>query len=110
SLIAMGNTNLKWEKKNSLDVGFDGVFFNNNLSLIATYYLERTKDLITTMTIPSSSGFSTYLNNVGEVENTGFEISMRWVALKSKKLSLSVFGNMAHNRNRIMHISEAMKE
>ncbi|MEO9020957.1 MAG: SusC/RagA family TonB-linked outer membrane protein [Ginsengibacter sp.] len=110
SLMAMGNTNLKWEKKNSVDLGFDAVFFDNSLSIVGTYYAERTQDLITSMTIPSSSGFRTFLDNIGEVENTGFEIYMRWVAYKSKNFNLSFYGNAAHNRNRITHISKAMDD
>ncbi|HEY8387891.1 MAG TPA: SusC/RagA family TonB-linked outer membrane protein [Parasegetibacter sp.] len=107
-LTAMGNTNLKWERKNSINVGMDLEMLNQKLSFTLDFYRDRTKDQITNMTIPSSAGFLTYMDNVGEVQNKGVEMNARYTAVRTKNTNLSIFANLASNKNSILKISEAM--
>lgn len=61
------------------------------------------------MTIPSSSGFTSYKDNLGEVSNRGFELDLRYNFYRSKNLELTAFGKMAHNKNKIVKINDALK-
>lgn len=108
-LKALGNPDLSWEKTNETNVGGDFHFFKGLLSLNFDWYNKKTIDLITDVTIPASSGFVTYKDNLGEVKNTGFEIQLRADVLHTHDWQLALWGNMAHNKNKILKISESLK-
>ena len=108
-MMALGNARLKWETTNTLDAGFEFGIFDDLLFLKATYYDKRTVDLITSVTLPASAGFSSYKDNVGEISNRGFELDFRLNPVRTKDWNLILNLNMAHNRNRIEKISNSMK-
>ncbi len=109
SLKALGNNELTWEKTNTLDCGFELGLFNDRFFVKASYYNKNTVDMVTQVTIPTSAGFRMYYDNMGEVENKGYEVMMRTEVLRTKDLSLSLHGNLAHNKNRLVSISDALK-
>lgn len=108
-LKALGNADLSWEKTNELNVGGDFQFLKGRLTMVFDYYTKKTVDLITDVTIPASSGFVSYKDNLGEVKNTGFEIQLRGDVLRTQNWQLALWGNMAHNKNKILKISESLK-
>lgn len=108
-LSALGNTRLTWETTNTFDAGLEMRLLKGKLYLKGTYYLKRTVDLINDVTIPSHTGFTTYVDNVGEIENKGFELDIRADVLRTKDWYVAVFANMAHNKNTILKISESLK-
>lgn len=73
----LSNTNLSWESTSQFDVGIDLGLFNNRVSLTADYFVKNTEDLLLNRLIPGISGFSSVLDNIGEVENRGFELMVR---------------------------------
>lgn len=109
SLMALGNHDLGWEKTHNLDVGIDLQMFNGKIQFIASYYNKKTIDLVNSVTIPSSTGFSTYVDNIGEVLNRGFELQVKSNVINTKDWYVSVFGNLSHNKNKIVKISESLK-
>lgn len=109
NLIALGNENLKWETTNKLNVGTDLQFWNERISLNFDYYYNKTVDLITDVTLPSSSGFVTYKDNLGETLNEGFDIQVRFDVYKSKDWNVSLWGNLNHNENKILKVSNALR-
>lgn len=104
-----GNENLKWEVTNEFDVGLNVGLLKERVTLKLDYYNKVTKDLITPVTVQSSTGFPSYNDNMGEIENRGVELDVRVNALQRNDLSLVVYGNLAHNRNKIVKISESLK-
>lgn len=105
----LGNDELTWEKTNSIDAGMDLGLFEDRLMIKATYYNKRTNGMITSVSLPTSSGFSSYMANMGKVENKGFEIDLRYNIIRDKDWDLTAFANLAHNKNRILEISEALR-
>ncbi|MCB6973180.1 MULTISPECIES: SusC/RagA family TonB-linked outer membrane protein [Butyricimonas] len=105
----MGNENLKWERTFSRDLKLELGFLNDAIYTKFTWYNKKTKDLITDVTIPTHTGFTSYKDNMGEVENKGFELDVRFNILQNKDWMVAVFGNLAHNRNKILKISESLK-
>ena len=73
-------------------------------------YSERTIDLISDYTLPSSSGFTSYKDNMGKVMNRGIELDLRVKLYSDKNWLLQLHGNFASNRNTILEISQAMKD
>ncbi|HAY18441.1 MAG TPA: SusC/RagA family TonB-linked outer membrane protein [Rikenellaceae bacterium] len=108
-LKALGNSKLKWETTNTLDFGAELGLWDDLVYARASYYDKRTVDLITSVTLPSSAGFSSYKDNVGEISNKGFELDLRVNPIRNKDWNLILNLNMAHNKNRIEKISNSMK-
>lgn len=108
-LYYMGNDKLKWEKTISNEVKMDLGFVNDAILLKAAWYDKKTVDLITDVTLPASTGFIVYKDNLGEVRNRGIELDVKAVLYRSKDVYVSVFGNLAHNKNKILKISESLK-
>ena len=108
-MTTRGNRDLKWEKTNKFDVGFELGLLKNLLYLEFSWYNEITNGLITDVTLPSSTGFKTYKSNMGKVENKGFEIQFRSDLLSTADWYVAVFANLAHNTNKIKKISDALK-
>ena len=83
-VTVMGNPNLLPQKTNSYEIGTDLAFFENRISLSATYYYEKTTDEIFEVPIPFSSGFGFEEANLGEVSNKGAEITLNTTPIKLK--------------------------
>ena len=66
--------NLKWETTSQLNAGIDLGIWNNRLNLVADYYIKDTRDLLNTVRLPSSLGWTNTIQNVGKVQNKGFEL------------------------------------
>lgn len=108
-LKALGNTNLTWETTNTIDVGAEVSLFDDRFYIKGAYYSKRTIDLINDVTVPTSTGFRSYRDNIGEVSNKGCEFDLRIVALNKQNLQLIFNANLAHNKNRIEKISESLR-
>ncbi|MEY8593643.1 SusC/RagA family TonB-linked outer membrane protein [Butyricimonas hominis] len=109
SLVALGNSGLTWETTNTLDVGFDIQMLDGLIYVNASYYRKKTVDLINDVTIASSTGFTTYVDNIGEIMNKGIDVQVRSDVYKSKDWMVAVFGNLSHNENKLLKISESLK-
>ena len=108
-LYQMGNPNLKWERKYTLDYGVEIGLWHDKIYLKASAYDERTIDLITDYTIPSSTGFTSYKENMGKVKNTGVELELRARLYSDRNWLFQLYGSFARNKNTIIEISQAMR-
>ncbi len=110
-LLSMANPDLKWQRKQDQNVGLDFVAFNNRLNLRFDYYIATTDDLLTDVTIPSSTGFTSYKENLGKVENKGVELyaSYRVYQSANKRDYVNLYANVTHNSNKIKEISNSLK-
>lgn len=109
-LYQMGNPNLKWERKYTLDYGVEIGLWHDKIYLKASAYDERTIDLITDYTIPSSTGFTSYKENMGKVKNTGVELELRARFYSDRNWLFQLYGSFARNKNTIIEISQAMRD
>ena len=108
-LRALGNPNLKWETTNKLNVGTDLTFWKERVNIVFDYYHNKTVDLITDVTLPGSAGFSSYKDNLGETLNEGVDLQVRFDVYRDKDWYVSLWGNMNHNKNKILKVSDALK-
>ena len=99
------NVNLKWEESKTLDFGADIGLFNRRVSLIFDYYNRITDNLLTTVSLPASTGFSSVLTNLGSLQNKGFEIELSADVLPVKSaLKWNVSFNAAHTSRKILKL------
>ncbi|MFR5734645.1 MAG: SusC/RagA family TonB-linked outer membrane protein [Odoribacter splanchnicus] len=108
---AMGNRNLAWQRTWQQNYGLDLTLWKNRIDISADYYIKTSKDVLTAVTLAPSLGFSSYMDNLGEVENRGYELSLRATLIRdqSKKIFWSVNGSAIHNKNKLLKISNALK-
>ena len=103
--FSLGNPNLRWETKQSINLGLDFGFFNNRLSGSIDVYQEDTEDILLPAPISAaSSGFTTINQNLGSLRNEGFEIALSYDIIRNNNMNLNVFGNTAFNRNEVLEI------
>ncbi|MET0636907.1 MAG: SusC/RagA family TonB-linked outer membrane protein [Chitinophagaceae bacterium] len=107
----LGNPDLQWQQTKKVDLGIETGLFNDRVSITADYYTEKTSNLLSSIELPYSNGFTDYVENIGELEQKGWEIMARVTILRNdrKRLMWSVTGNIAHNEDKIMKLSGAMK-
>ena len=96
---------LKWETTEQTDLGLDLGLFQNRILLTADYYVKNTSDLLNTVTLPSTLGFVTTIQNVGEVQNKGFELGVD-ASVLTGEFKWDLVGNLSFNRNKVMKLSE----
>jgi TonB-linked SusC/RagA family outer membrane protein len=109
-LMGLENEHLRWQRKQDRNVGADIALFDRNLSLRVDYYASYTDALLTDVTVPSSMGFRSYRENLGEVENTGYELQANlrvWNDSKTRSF-VNLYAAASHNENRIKKISNAL--
>lgn len=104
------NEDLVWETVKSTDFGFDASFFNNKVTLLATYYKRNTTKFLVGLPIPYTSGFSGSDVNAGLIKNTGFEFELGYNTRIAKKVNLSISGNLTTVKNRLMSLSKGVQE
>ncbi|WP_207515813.1 SusC/RagA family TonB-linked outer membrane protein [Longitalea luteola] len=109
NLVTLANPDLKWEKTTMLDYGVDVTVFNR-LSITFNYYHKNTVDLIGDITLPVSTGFTSYKSNLGEILNKGYEFNVRYQLINRRSVSLSLYATAAHNSNKFLKIGDALKE
>jgi TonB-linked SusC/RagA family outer membrane protein len=99
----LNNDQLSWESKNQFDIGIDFALFKDRIYGGVDYYVSRTTDLLLNVTIPSSTGFTSALTNIGEVENKGFEFSLSTKNIVGK-FQWSTDFNISTNRNKVLRL------
>lgn len=98
------NKDLKWESTRQLDIGVDASFFNNRLTLTADYYQKKTYNLLLSSPIPTTSGFTSTLLNIGNIVNKGFDFDVRSTnTTGAVRWNTSL--NVSINRNSVTHLA-----
>lgn len=110
SLMGMGNDDLTWEKTLSWDLGMELGVLHGILFGRVNWYNRKTVDMITDVALPASAGFSSYKSNAGEIQNRGMEFYLNVKPYTSKILDVVVFGSLSHNENKILKLSQALRE
>jgi TonB-linked SusC/RagA family outer membrane protein len=106
-LLNLANSGLQWESKFDYNAGLD--LNINKLSLKFDYYLADTKNLITDVTTPGSTGFNSVKDNLGKVRNTGFELYASYLVWSRKSSFVTLNFGIETNKNKIVELSNAMK-
>ncbi|MBA2246307.1 MAG: TonB-dependent receptor [Gemmatimonadetes bacterium] len=101
----IGNPNLKPEVSHELELGLDAAVLNERLNIEVTRYDQRTEDALYRVRQPPSLGFlSPQLENVGEIHNEGWELSLRGLVLDLPRLRWEATANYSTNNNRIVNL------
>src|SRR6266480_2090456 len=102
-----GNPDLKWETQRQLNVGIDASVLRGRIAVSVDAYHSVTNDLLLSVPLPATSGFSSQLRNIGSVGNNGVKLSATTVNASSGRLAWRSTLNVAHNRNRVLELGGA---
>jgi len=97
------NPNLKWETTTQSDAGFDLGLFNNQVSITADAYKKSTRDLLYAKLVPYYTGYSSYITNVGSVENKGLEFTLDG-RRNIRAFDIHLGANVALNRSKVLNL------
>ncbi|QNF32280.1 TonB-dependent receptor [Adhaeribacter swui] len=102
------NPNLSWETTKTIDAGFDFTFLKY-YTFTADYYHSHRTDLLLNVPVPSASGYSSSLQNIGELQNRGIELALG-TARKVGPGELSVGVNFSANRNKVLALGPGQEQ
>ncbi|HTN35550.1 MAG TPA: TonB-dependent receptor [Arachidicoccus sp.] len=109
-ISSISNPNLAWERTAEVNLGVDLGFLNNKITFTADFYQSRTRSLLLNLNIPSSSGFSTTITNVGKVQNKGFELALNTINMSTKDFHWTSNVNFTLNRNKTLELGPNQTE
>jgi TonB-linked SusC/RagA family outer membrane protein len=100
----LGTPNLKWETTTSLNFGTDFGLFDNRITGTLDAYRSRTNDLLVNRQISPVNGINNMYDNVGELQNTGVELTLSTLNVNGVDFGWSTDFNIAANRNKIVSL------
>ncbi|HLP72013.1 MAG TPA: SusC/RagA family TonB-linked outer membrane protein [Bacteroidales bacterium] len=100
----MANANLKWERTSAYNAGLDFAILKGRLTGTLEAYYSITKDLIIPRQLPNITGYASVFSNMGQVDNTGVELSLSSVNIATPAVTWSSDFTMSHNKNKIVHL------
>ena len=103
-VTSLANPDLRWERTVGLNVGVDFITLNNRLSGTLEYYNNDTHDLLYSVNIPSLTGFSSILTNLGQLKNKGLEASLTYQVLDNDRFHWETTFNIWRNTNEIVSL------
>jgi len=100
----IADNDLKWETTTQTDLGVDLGLFEGRLNLSLDWYKKNTEDLLLFVSVPTFTGVSSVLRNVGEVENTGFEVELGAVVVNKGAFRYDAAFNLSSNQTTVLDI------
>lgn len=100
----ISNPDLKWEKSQTYDLGFDFGLFKNRITGSFDYYNKLNTQLLLNVPIAATTGFSSYLSNAGSVRNIGQELEITSRNMVNKAFQWTTSINVSHNSNKIVSL------
>jgi TonB-linked SusC/RagA family outer membrane protein len=107
---SLSNPNLTWEKTAQYNGGIDFGFFRGRISGSIDLYLQQTTDLLMTRSLPSVSGFTSIVQNVGATKNTGLEISLNTVNITSGKINWTTDLTFSTNKEEVSRLATGLPQ
>jgi TonB-linked SusC/RagA family outer membrane protein len=108
-LSQIENNSLKWETNYNLNLGLDFALWNR-LKVTLEYYTRTTKNLLMDLPISMTTGFGSYLTNIGQVKNSGVELEINSTNFQTPHFSWTTTLNISHNKNKIVKLDGRQTE
>ncbi|GAB3985417.1 TonB-dependent receptor [Spirosoma daeguense] len=103
------NPNLSWEVKTSTNIGLN-LGLGSRFTVAADYYSSITKDLLLDVPVPEQSGFSSSIQNIGRIQNNGFELELAGNTLNLGPVQWGFSGNIATNSNKVLALAPGQNQ
>ncbi|GAA5221328.1 TonB-dependent receptor [Membranihabitans marinus] len=100
---AIANKDLTWETTEQVNFGLDGELFEGRLNFVMEYYYKKTRDLLFNVPIPIFSGYQNRLENIGALENKGFEFQLGY-KIFTEGFKWDATFNISQNKNKVLKL------
>ena len=101
----LANDDLTWEKSKQTNLGIDLGLFKDRLSLTVDVYKDLKTDLLLAVQLPAASGYNSSTQNIGDIENKGFEFGLNTVNIKKNKFEWNSNFTFSANRNKVLKLA-----
>jgi TonB-linked SusC/RagA family outer membrane protein len=98
------NLSLKWEESAQTNIGIDISLLDSRISFTAEAYIKEIKDLLLDAPLPTSTGFSSGIQNIGQLQNKGLEFSLQSKNITSENFEWNSSFNISFNRNEVIDL------
>ena len=104
------NEAIKWETTVNRNLAFDISMFKGRLTITPEFYWNTTRDMLYTSYIPTTTGYSRQVQNVGEVTNKGIELTLNYQLFQKKDFDLSVNATLGYNKTKVNKLNSEDSE
>ena len=105
---ALGDQTVQPEFSSEFEIGTDLEFFNKRIVIDFTTYNKKTTNLITPITVPTTSGYQQYNTNAGSIENKGIELGLTLVPVKTTNFKWTLYTMFSKNKNEVTELSQGL--
>ncbi len=102
----LANPNLKWETTTSRDIGVDATVLQNRLTFSVDVYDNTTRNLLVNVPVPTTSGYTAQIQNVGSTQNKGLEFQAGATIMQHHAFRWTGSFNISFNRNKILSLGD----
>jgi TonB-linked SusC/RagA family outer membrane protein len=106
----MANPELEWEKTTQWNIGLDFTFLRGRIGGSVDLYKSNTNDLLMEMTIPTLTGYSNTMANVGKTKNRGVDVSLHFIPVQTRDFSWNSSLNMAWQKDEIVELANGKND
>ena len=104
-----GNEEISWETNTNINIGADFELLRGRLGGTLEYFNRKTTDMLFYFPVAPSSGYSGYYDNVGDMRNRGFEITLHGTPIQTKNFRWDLTLNMSHYKNKVTYLAPERK-
>ena len=105
----LGNKNISWETQGNFNAGFDFDLFKGRISGSIDYFYRKTSDMLFSLPLPLSYGYTSYYANVGDMVNNGIEIDLKATPIKTKDFEWNINLNFTTYKNEVTYLADESK-
>lgn len=106
TFLNRGNKHITWETRTAVNTGVEFELFKGRLRGGIDYYNNKTTDMLASVSVPYSLGYSSYYDNVGSMRNSGFEFDLQGDIIRTKDFKWSMYLNASLNKSKILNLAE----
>ena len=107
---AKGNPDITWETNANLNIGAEFGLWNDRLSGSIDYFYRLTSDMLFSIPVAPSMGYSSYYENIGDMSNTGIEVVLNGDIIRTKNVVWSLSANLTWVKNKVLSLPEERKD
>lgn len=104
-----GNPHITWETRTAINTGVEFELLNRRLRGGVDYYHNITSNMLSSVSVPYSLGYSSYYDNVGSMRNRGIELDLQGDIIRNKDFKWTMFFNAAINKSKILELADERK-
>ena len=109
SFAQKGNPNITWETNTNFNVGVEFGLWQDRLTGSIDFFNRKTSDMLFSVPVAPSMGYSSYYDNIGDMVNRGIEVELSADLIRSRNVTWTFGLNLTHVRNKVLRLPDDRK-